>query len=74
MREKESISGMGWGRVGGGMFGAYEVLPEIVGLRRWSKIEAQASQRLTRLPESLPRASPQAYHQTTQSNIGDYVR
>ena len=27
MGEKESISGMGWG----GMFGAYEVLPEIVG-------------------------------------------
>ena len=81
MGEKESISGMGWVR----MFGAYEVLPEIVGLggwgvARWSKIEARASP--GKPQANNPRQAngshasqglPQAYHQSTHTPTSEIM-
>ena len=51
------------------MFGAYEVLREIVGLRGWSKIEqgqVNGSYAFQKLPKPI-------IHQQIP-NLGDYVR
>ena len=54
MGEKESISGMEWG----GMFGAYEVLREIVGLRVGLKLSEEQANGSHASPKASPSLSP----------------